>query len=94
MIAGIVLWVTSLEVVRKRFFDVFYVTHHMYLLVFAFAAWHVGEFASYYFLGCVMLYFIDRFLRMIQSRDAVSVLSAQVLPSGVVRLRFPKSPSK
>ncbi|OAE27343.1 hypothetical protein AXG93_441s1030 [Marchantia polymorpha subsp. ruderalis] len=93
MIAGIFLWVTSLEVVRKRFFDVFYVTHHMYLLVFAFAAWHVGEFASFYFLGCVMLYFIDRFLRMIQSRDAVSVLSAQVLPSGVVKLKFPKSPS-
>ncbi|KAL2621508.1 hypothetical protein R1flu_001713 [Riccia fluitans] len=93
MLAGIVLWVTSLELVRKRFFDVFYITHHMYLLVFAFGCWHVGDFSSFYFLGCVMLFFIDRFLRAVQSRKPVSVLSAQVLPSGLIKLKFPMSPS-
>ncbi|KAL3680615.1 hypothetical protein R1sor_023571 [Riccia sorocarpa] len=93
MLAGIVMWVTSLELVRKYFFDVFYITHHMYLLVFAFGCWHVGDFASFYFLGCVTLFFIDRFLRAVQSRKAISVLSAQVLPSGLIKLKFPKSPS-
>ncbi|KAL3680670.1 hypothetical protein R1sor_023626 [Riccia sorocarpa] len=41
----------------------------------------------------VMLFFIDRFLRAVQSRKAISVLSAQVLPSGLIKLKFPKSPS-
>lgn len=94
MLAGIVLWVTSLEPIRVRFFDVFYITHHMYILVFAFGVWHIGEFASFYFLGGVLLFFIDRFIRMVQSQQAVSILSARVLPSGYVELKFPKSPSK
>jgi len=92
MLAGIVMWVTSLGPVRERFFDVFYITHHMYIAVFAFAVWHVGEFSSFYFLAGVLLFFIDRFVRMVQSQSPVSILSARVLPSGVVELKFPKSP--
>ncbi|KAG0602234.1 hypothetical protein M758_10G000600 [Ceratodon purpureus] len=91
MVAGLVLWVTSLGPVRQHFFDVFYITHHLYIVVFAFAVWHVGDFSSFFFLAGVLLFFIDRFIRMIQSQAPVSILSSRVLPSGVVELKFPKS---
>lgn len=92
MVAGLVLWVTSLGPIRQHFFDVFYITHHMYILVFAFGVWHIGDFSSFFFMAGVMLFFIDRFIRMVQSQRPVSILSARVLPSGVVELKFPKSP--
>lgn len=91
MLAGIVMWVTSLGPIRQPFFDVFYVTHHMYILVFAFGVWHVGDFSSFYFLAGVLLFFIDRFVRMVQSQSPVSILSARTLSSGVIELKFPRS---
>lgn len=92
MLAGIVMWVTSLGPVRTHFFDVFYITHHLYIVMFAFAVWHLGDFSSFYFIAGALLFFIDRLIRMVQSQSPVSMLSARVLPSGVVELKFPKSP--
>lgn len=92
MAAGLVLWITSLGPIGTHFFDIFYITHRLYFVVFAFAVWHVGDFSSWFFLAGVLLYFTDRFIRMLQSQQPISILSARILPSGVLELKFPKSP--
>jgi hypothetical protein len=43
-------------------------------------------------MGPIFLFFIDRFLRMVQSRRQVAGVSARVLPSGLVELKIPKQP--
>lgn len=43
-------------------------------------------------MGPIFLFFIDRFLRMVQSRRQVTGVTARVLPSGLVELKIPKQP--
>jgi len=89
MLAGTVMWVTSVPLMRKRFFNVFYSMHHLYLVYFAFSVWHVGWSQAGEFLGAIFLFFVDRFLRFVQSRRPVTGVSARLLPSGVIELSIP-----
>lgn len=86
---GILMWITAFAPVRNRYFNVFYGTHQLYVLLLAFYAWHVGKGNMGKVMGAIFLFFIDRFLRMVQSRKRVTGVSAQVLPSGVVELKIP-----
>ncbi|KAG9459724.1 hypothetical protein H6P81_004232 [Aristolochia fimbriata] len=92
LICGIVMWVTSIPRVRRKMFEVFYYTHHLYFLFFFFFILHVG--ASFFgrLLPGVFLFLIDRFLRFLQSRHRVRLLSARLLPCEVLELNFSKSP--
>ena len=89
-VAGIIMALTSLPYVRERFFNVFYNMHHLYLVFFVFYAWHIGWTHTGQSMGTIFLFFVDRFLRMVQSRGEVQGVSARVLPSGVVELNIPK----
>jgi DMSO/TMAO reductase YedYZ heme-binding membrane subunit len=89
MLAGTVMWVTSVPLMRKRFFNVFYSMHHLYLVYFAFSVWHVGWSQAGEFLGAIFLFFVDRFLRFVQSRRPVTGVPARLLPSGVIELSIP-----
>ncbi|KAG0568392.1 hypothetical protein KC19_6G016700 [Ceratodon purpureus] len=87
--AGILMWVTALAPVRNRLFNLFHGTHQLYIVLFAFYAWHVGKGNMGKCMGGVFLFFIDRFLRMLQSRRRLTGVSARVLPSGIVELKIP-----
>lgn len=87
--AGVVMWITAMAPVRNRFFNLFYGAHQMYIVLLAFYAWHVGKGNMGKCMGGVFLFFIDRFLRMVQSRKRLTGVSAQVLPSGIVELKIP-----
>ncbi|KAG0625705.1 hypothetical protein M758_2G075000 [Ceratodon purpureus] len=87
--AGVLMWVTAIAPVRNRFFNLFYGTHQLYIVLFAFYAWHVGKGNMGKCMGGIFLFFIDRFLRMVQSRKRLTSVSAQVLPSGIVELKIP-----
>ena len=87
IVFAIVIWVTSLNRVRRKMFEVFFYTHHLYILFIIFYILHVG--VAYL---CMILFLIDRYLRFLQSRDRARMLSARVLPCGVVELNLSKSP--
>lgn len=89
-VAGIIMAFTSLPYVREKFFNVFYNMHQLYLVFFIFYAWHIGWAHTGQSMGTIFLFFVDRFLRMVQSRGEVQGVSARVLPSGVVELNIPK----
>lgn len=87
--AGVIMWVTALAPVRSRFFNFFYGTHQLYIVLFVFYAWHVGKGNMGKCIGGIFLFFIDRFLRFVQSQKRITGVTAQVLPSGVVELKIP-----
>ncbi|KAF8013712.1 hypothetical protein BT93_I1545 [Corymbia citriodora subsp. variegata] len=90
LLAGLLMWVTSLSPVRKKQFELFFYTHQLYIVFVIFLALHVGDFVFSIAAGGIFLFVIDRFLRFCQSRRTVDVISATCLPGGTVELVFSK----
>lgn len=88
--AGLLMWVTSLPPVRRRNFELFYYTHHLYIVFIVFMAMHVGDIIFSVIAAGLFLFMLDRFLRFFQSRKTVGILSAKCLPSGTVELVISK----
>lgn len=91
-VAGILICVTSLPQVRNGLFEVFFVTHHLYIAFIVFGAMHVGEKLFDVVMAGVFLFALDRFLRFLQSRKQVALISARNLPGDTVELVFAKRP--
>ncbi|KAF7801288.1 ferric reduction oxidase 7, chloroplastic-like [Senna tora] len=89
-IAGFFMWMTSMPPVRKWNFELFYYTHHLYVIFVVFLALHVGDFLFTFAFGAIFLFMLDRFLRFCQSRRTVNVISAKCLPGGTVELVLSK----
>ncbi|CAM6092785.1 unnamed protein product [Calypogeia fissa] len=88
--AGVIMMLTALEPVRRKFFDLFFTAHHFYLVFLLFFGFHcVGR--VMYIIIPVLIFFMDRFMRAVQSRKAVDVLSAKVHKSGIIELKFAKT---
>ncbi|ERM96456.1 hypothetical protein AMTR_s00001p00254670 [Amborella trichopoda] len=90
--AGIVMWVTTLKQIRERMFELFYYAHHLYFVFILFYVLHVGAFFFTMILPGVYLFLIDRFLRFLQSRRKVRLISSRILPCETVELTFTKQP--
>lgn len=87
-----VIWVTSLPRFRRKMFELFFYTHHLYILYIIFYVLHVGPAYFCMILPGIFLFAVDRYLRFLQSRNRARLLSARALPCGVVELNFSKSP--
>ncbi|XP_022140908.1 ferric reduction oxidase 4-like isoform X2 [Momordica charantia] len=87
-----VIWATSFRPIRRKMFEVFYYTHHFYILYIIFYLIHVGVAYVCMILPGIFLFAIDRYLRFLQSQRRVSLVSARHLPCGAVELNFLKSP--
>ncbi|CAN1751613.1 Ferric reduction oxidase 2 [Linum perenne] len=89
--AGLLMWATSFTCVRRKFFELFFYTHHLYILFVIFYVFHVGFSSACTILPGIYLFAIDRFLRSLQSQQRVRLVSARVLPCRAVELNFAKS---
>ncbi|GLT75699.1 hypothetical protein SLA2020_474020 [Shorea laevis] len=87
---GLVIWISALGPVRRRYFDIFYYTHHLYIFFVIFLALHVGDTYFSKAAGGIFLFLLDRFLRFWQSRRTVKITSATCFPCGSVKLVFSK----
>lgn len=94
LLAGLLMWVTSLPGVRRINFELFFYTHQLYVVFVVFLALHVGDFIFCYAAGGIFLFMLDRFLRFFQSRRKVDVLSARSFPCGTLELVLSKPASK
>ncbi|CDP08776.1 unnamed protein product [Coffea canephora] len=91
LLSGLVMWSTTFPSIRRRMFEVFYYTHNLYILFVIFYILHKGLFFICIMLPGMYLFVIDRFLRFLQSRQKVRLVSARVLPCETVELNFSKS---
>ncbi|BBN10085.1 ferric-chelate reductase [Marchantia polymorpha subsp. ruderalis] len=87
--AGLVMLATALEKVRRNHFNIFFLTHHLYLVFLLFFLFHCVS-QMVYVVTPILLFFLDRFIRLVQSRRSVDILSTRVLPSGAIELKFAK----
>ncbi|CAM8929624.1 unnamed protein product [Rhodiola kirilowii] len=80
LIAGVVIWITSLPAIRRKRFEVFYYTHHLYIVFLIFVLFHVGDKHFYTVLGGILLFGIDKLHIIVQSRPQTCVDVACILP--------------
>ncbi|GMI66821.1 FERRIC REDUCTION OXIDASE 2, ferric reduction oxidase 2, FERRIC CHELATE REDUCTASE DEFECTIVE 1 [Hibiscus trionum] len=91
LLGGLALWAATFPRIRRNFFELFFYTHHLYIIFVFFFLLHVGIGYAFVMLPGFYLFVIDRYLRFLQSRTSVRLLSARVLPCNVVELNFAKS---
>ncbi|XP_010545917.1 PREDICTED: ferric reduction oxidase 4 isoform X1 [Tarenaya hassleriana] len=92
MLIGIAMWVTSLGWFRRKKFELFFYTHHLYGLYIIFYVIHVGDSWFCMILPNIFLFFVDRYLRFLQSTKRSRLVCARLLPSDSLELTFSKSP--
>lgn len=93
LLTGLVIWITSLPQIRRKRFEIFYYTHHLYIVFLVFFLFHTGDRHFYMVLPGFFLFCLDKILRMIQSRPETYILSARIFPSKAIELTLPKDPS-
>ncbi|KAH1139695.1 hypothetical protein GYH30_028870 [Glycine max] len=93
ILIALVMWVTSFTGFRRKMYEVFFYTHHLYTLYILFYAMHVGVEWMCMISPGIFLFLIDRHLRFLQSRQCAPLLSARLLPCGALELNFSKNPS-
>jgi hypothetical protein len=94
ILMALAMWITSIPRVRRKMYEVFFYTHHLYILYILFYAIHVGVQDICMIAPGIFLFLIDRHLRFLQSRQNAQLLSVRLLPCGALELNFSKSPSK
>lgn len=82
--------VTSFGFVRRRLYEVFYYSHHLYIPAIAFACMHYGNLVMWLFPS-MSLYLIHRILAFRQSSVPCDVVEFKPIPGGIVRLVFRRS---
>ncbi|PON58180.1 Cytochrome b245, heavy chain [Parasponia andersonii] len=92
LVSGLIMWGTSFHAIRRKIFELFFYTHHLYVVFVVFFVLHVGSSYSCVMLPGFYLFLIDRYLRFLQSQQKIRVVSARVLPCQVVELNFSKCP--
>ncbi|KAK1407217.1 hypothetical protein QVD17_38831 [Tagetes erecta] len=92
LVVGLVIWITSLPQVRRKRFEIFYYTHHLYTIFIIFFLFHTGYRHFYMVLPAIFIFAIERLLRMIQSRPETCILSARIFPLKAIEVILPKEP--
>ncbi|XP_071722014.1 ferric reduction oxidase 2-like isoform X2 [Rutidosis leptorrhynchoides] len=93
LLAGLIMWATTYPGIRRKFFELFYYSHHLYIVFMVFFVLHVGISYASTMLPGFYLFMVDRFVRFLQSRQSVRLLSARVLSCETTELNFAKYPS-
>jgi len=93
-VIALAMWVPSFPKFRRKMFEVFFYSHHLYTLYILFYGIHVGVEYMCMIAPGIFLFLVDRHLRFLQSRQNAPLLSARILPCAALELNFAKTPSK
>ncbi|CAL0315052.1 unnamed protein product [Lupinus luteus] len=91
LIFGLLMWIATIPRIRRKLFELFFYTHHLYILFIVFFIFHVGITYACLMLPSFYLFMVDRYLRFLQSRNQVRLVSARVSPCEAVELNFSKA---
>ncbi|KAJ2690380.1 hypothetical protein IWW39_000779 [Coemansia spiralis] len=88
----IIMMATSIPAIRHKFFELFYLVHHLYLVVIILIFYHVSKHTFQYYIAVPgAIYVIDKVYRLVRSRiNTPRILSVIQHPSNVIELRFEK----
>ncbi|TYH43074.1 hypothetical protein ES332_D11G103100v1 [Gossypium tomentosum] len=91
LLGGLGLWAATFPQIRRKTFELFFYAYHLYIIFVFFFILHVGIDYTFIMLLGFYLFIVDRYLRFLQSRTSVRLLSARLLPCNVVELNFAKT---
>ncbi|CAI9103762.1 OLC1v1002306C1 [Oldenlandia corymbosa var. corymbosa] len=91
LLAGLAMWATTFSGIRRKFFELFFYTHYLYIVFMLFFLLHAGLGHFSYGLASFYLFLVDRYLRFLQSRQNVRLVSARILPGQTLELNFSKA---
>lgn len=94
LVTGLIIWITSLPQIRRKRFEIFYYTHHLYVVFIIFFLFHGGDRHFYTVMSGVILFVLDKLLRVIQSRQVTCLVSARLLPCKAVEFTLSKQPGR
>ncbi|NXV54229.1 DUOX2 oxidase, partial [Uria aalge] len=93
-----VMYVFATHHFRRVSFQGFWITHHLYVLLYILVIIH-GSYAliqqprfHIYFIIPALMYSADKLLSLSRKKVEISVVKAELLPSGVTHLRFQRPP--
>eukprot|EP00808_Paulinella_micropora_P028411 g44266.t1 len=91
-LCGLVLFLTSLDIVRRRAFNLFFFSHYVFVGYITFAYLHVPQTAPFLSVA-VGLYLLDQVLRVLRTSCPRRTLEFTPLghPADMVRVRFSKA---
>ncbi|KAG9455471.1 hypothetical protein H6P81_008375 [Aristolochia fimbriata] len=88
---GLIMWATVHPRIRRKMYELFFYTHQLYISFMFFYILHTGFYFIFMLFPGFYLFLIDRFLRFLQCRRKVRLVSARLLPCETVELNFSKS---
>ncbi|KAL6565952.1 hypothetical protein OROHE_005007 [Orobanche hederae] len=91
LLCGLILWVTTYPNIRRKVFELFLYTHYLYIPFIIFFILHTNIGFACIMLPGFYLLSIDRYLRFLQSRQDVRLVSAGILQCETIELNFAKS---
>ncbi|KAF3441540.1 hypothetical protein FNV43_RR15454 [Rhamnella rubrinervis] len=91
LLSGLVMWATTIPGIRRKIFELFFYTHHLYIVFVVFFIFHTSISFSCIMLPGFYLFLVDRYLRFLQSRKNVRLISARILPCEALELIFSKT---
>ncbi|KAG9448813.1 hypothetical protein H6P81_008778 [Aristolochia fimbriata] len=91
IVFGLVMWATVHPRIRRKMYELFFYTHQLYIPFMFFYMLHTGFYFVFMLFPGFYLFLIDRFLRFLQCRRKVRLVSARLLPCETVELNFSKS---
>ncbi|XP_073123192.1 ferric reduction oxidase 2-like [Henckelia pumila] len=91
LLCGLGMWMTTYPSIRRKMFELFLYTHYLYIFFIFFFILHIGIGFSTIMLPGLYLFIIDRYLRFLQSKENVQLVSARLLPCDTLELNFSKS---
>ncbi|KAL8141981.1 hypothetical protein V2J09_015013 [Rumex salicifolius] len=92
LVTGLIIWMTSLPFMRRTRFQLFYSIHHLYIIFLVFFLFHAGDRHFYMIFPGVLLFGLDKLLRIIQSNTESCILYARIFPCRTIELTLPKDP--
>ncbi|XP_020574718.1 ferric reduction oxidase 2-like [Phalaenopsis equestris] len=92
LLCGLAMWAVTFPRIRRSMFELFFYAHYLYIPFLLFYLLHVSFAPFCFILPGVYLFIVDRFLRLLQSRRRVRLLSARLLQSEAMELNFAKAP--
>lgn len=85
----VIIFLTSLEVVRRKKYEWFHFLHYSFVIFYVFGALHVSEMATYTIVA-VVIYVLDRVIRIIWGAFPMKTIEIKYKEGDIIQVRFGK----
>ena len=83
-----VMYTFAMQYARRKVFSLFWLTHNMYIILFALMLLHGSgrlvqlPFTWFFLLGPAILFTLDKLVSVTRKKSEITVVRAELLPSG------------